>query len=260
MYRKLDDQVIIVTGAGRGIGRGIALRLAQEGAKVVTSDIDEATCVMVADEITKAGGKAMTLAADVSKTEDVQRLVDETVREFGRLDVMIANAGISLTKFLLDTTPEEWNRIFEVNVRGVFLCDKLAAEKMVKQSKGKIINCASIAAHGGFWGLGAYSATKFAVRGLTQALAKELAQYGITVNAYCPGIVDTKMWENIDEGLMPLMGLEKGEPMKRYGELIALKRFQTPEDVANLVAFLCSPEAEYITGQSIVTDGGIIMV
>lgn len=217
MNSKLEDQVIIVTGAGRGIGRGIALRLAQEGAKVVTSDIDAASCAKVADEITNAGGKAMALRVDVSETEDVQRLVDETVREFGRLDVMIANAGISLTKFLMDTTTEEWNRMFEVNVRGVFLCDKLAAEKMIKQNKGKIINCASIAAHSGFWGLGAYSATKFAVRGLTQALAKELAQYGITVNAYCPGIVDTKMWEDIDEGLMPLMGLKKGEPMNSMG-------------------------------------------
>jgi len=257
---RLKDSVIIVTGAGRGIGRGIALRLAAEGARVVSSSVNPASCGKVTEEIVKAGGTAITVPADVSKAADVENLVNKTVAEFGRLDVMVANAGLSLTKLAADTSVEDWDNLFAVNVRGTFLCDTIAARQMMKQNKGKIINCSSIAGHNGFWALSAYSATKFAVRGFTQALAKELAKYNITVNGFCPGIVDTDMWEEIDADLAPLMGLKKGEAMKKYGELIPMGRFQTPEDVANLVAFLCSPDADYITGQSIMTDGGIVMV
>jgi meso-butanediol dehydrogenase/(S,S)-butanediol dehydrogenase/diacetyl reductase len=183
------------------------------------------------------------------------------VKEYGRLDIFVSNAGIELTKLALDTTAADWDNIFQVNVRGTFLCDVTAAKAMIPNKKGKIINCGSIASHNGFMGLSAYSSTKFAVRGLTQALAKELAKYNITVNAYCPGVVDTDMWELIDEKMLPILGLKnKGEAMALFKKSISLGRYQTPEDVANFVAFLCSTDSDYITGQSIVTDGGIVFV
>lgn len=259
MYPSLKDKIIIVTGSGRGIGKGIALRLAKEGATIVSSSTSS-TCEAVSKEIKAAGGKSISIKADVSQEADVQNLVNQTISELGRIDVMVANAGISLTKMAQDTTVEEWDNIFAINVRGMFLCNKLAAEQMIKQKSGKILNCSSIAGHQGMWALGAYSATKFAVRGFTQAMARELAKYNITVNGYCPGVVATEMWDDIDDSMSDLMGVEKGQAMKKTGENIALGRFQTPEDVANLVAFMCSSEADYITGQSIVSDGGIVMI
>lgn len=258
--KRLQDKVIVVTGSGRGIGRGIALRLAAEGAQVVSSSFSPNSCGKVTEEILAAGGRAVTVPCDVRDEAQVRRLVEESVRQFGRVDVMVANAGAALTKLIADTSVEEWDNLFAVNARGTFLCNRLVAAQMKKQGGGKIINCASIAAHAGFFALGTYSATKFAVRGFTQAFAKEVAKDNITVNAYCPGIVDTDMWEEIDADLAPILGLKKGEAMKKYGELIPLGRFQKPEDVADFVAFLCSDDAGYITGQSIVTDGGIVMV
>ncbi|MDR1487911.1 MAG: glucose 1-dehydrogenase [Deltaproteobacteria bacterium] len=258
---RLKDKIIIVTGSGRGIGRGIALRLAAEGATLVTSSITPGNCAKVAEEIGKAGGRAISVPCDVSDESAISNLVDVTVKEFGRLDVYVSNAGIELTKLALDTTAAEWDRIFQVNVRGTFLGDTIAARAMIKQKKGKIINCGSIASHSGFLGLSAYCSTKFAVRGLTQALARELAQYNITVNAYCPGVVDTDMWEQIDAKMGPILGLKKkGEAMELFKKSIALGRYQTPKDVADFVSFLCSDDADYITGQSIVTDGGIVLV
>jgi meso-butanediol dehydrogenase/(S,S)-butanediol dehydrogenase/diacetyl reductase len=259
-FESIKNQTIIVTGSGQGLGRGIALRLAKDGGNIIVAELVGDNAVKVAEEIKKAGGKATPITVDVSKEADVRNMVNLAVKEYGRLDTIICNAGISVTKFSLDTTVEEWDKIFAVNVRGTFLCDKVAAEQMIKQKKGKIINCCSIAGHSGFWALAAYSASKFAVRGFTQALAKELAPHKITVNSYCPGIADTEMWKQIDEGMAPLLGLKKGEAWIKYGELIALGRHQVPEDVANLVAFLCTTDADYITGQSIVTDGGIVMV
>jgi meso-butanediol dehydrogenase/(S,S)-butanediol dehydrogenase/diacetyl reductase len=261
---RLKDQVVIVTGSGRGIGRAIALRAAREGAKVIVNSVSpKKTCEATAKEITEAGGEALAIMGDVSKEADVRNIVSKTVERYGRLDVMIANAGISWAKFAVDTTAEEWNSIFSVNALGVFLCDKAAAEQMIKQKKGKIINAASIAGHDGFRGLGAYSATKFAVHGFTQALAKELAQHGITVNAYCPGIVDTDMWDDIHVGMGPILGLKPGGPKKSidvFAAGVPLGRKETPDDTAALVTFLASPDADYITGQSIITGGGISMV
>ncbi|MDR2368404.1 MAG: glucose 1-dehydrogenase [Deltaproteobacteria bacterium] len=259
---RLKDKVIIVTGSGRSIGRGIAIRLASEGATVVTSSQTPANCGKVADEIKAAGGKAVSIPADVSKESDIQNLVDKTASQFGRLDVMVSNAGIALTKLAMETTAAEWNRIFQVNVLGTFLADTIAARQFIKQNTGgKIINCGSIASHSGFFGLPAYCSTKFAVRALTQSLARELAPKGITVNAYCPGVVDTDMWEEIDRDMTPMLGLSgKGAAKEAFRKQIALGRLQYPEDVAALVAFLASKDADYITGQAIITDGGIVMV
>jgi meso-butanediol dehydrogenase / (S,S)-butanediol dehydrogenase / diacetyl reductase len=252
-------KVAIVTGAGRGIGRGIALRLAQEGANVVVNDINPQLVNRVVEEIQILGHRSMGIVADVSNVDKVNGMVDEVVTEFGKLDIMVANAGIAQVKQATEITVEDWDKIFSVNAKGVFLCDQAAAKQMIKQKGGKIINCASIAGHSGFSLLSHYSATKFAVVGFTQALAKELGPYGITVNAYCPGIAGTDMWDLIDEKMGEYLGLAKGETLKKYSELITLGRVETPEDVACLVSYLASSDADYMTGQSINICGGIIM-
>lgn len=257
---RLEGKVVIVTGAGRGIGRGIALRLAQDGADVVVGDVHADNMRKVCSEIEALGRKSMAISCDVTQEKEVADLVDRTVAAFGKLDVMVANAGIADIKLAHEISVEDWDRIFAVNCRGVFLCDRTAALQMMKQKSGKIINCASIAAHAGFWCLSSYSATKFAVRGFTQALAKELGPYNIQVNAYCPGIVGTDMWELIDEKMGTYLGLEKGETLKRYTELITCGRVETPDDVAAYVSYLASPDADYMTGQSVMIDGGIVMV
>jgi meso-butanediol dehydrogenase/(S,S)-butanediol dehydrogenase/diacetyl reductase len=245
----------IVTGAGRGIGRGIALRLAKDGHAVAVNDVNKAGAEAVAAEITAAGGRAVAVPADVTDRDAVFAMVDQVATELGSVDVMVANAGIAQVKTLLEVTPDDLRTIFDVNVFGVVYCLQAAAEKMIAQGRGgKIINAASIAGHAGFDYLGHYSATKFAVRALTQAAAKELAQHQITVNAYCPGIVGTDMWDGA------YLGTAKGEALANYSQLIALGRVQTPEDVAGFVSYLASQDSNYMTGQSVVIDGGIVMV
>lgn len=250
----------IVTGAGRGIGRGIALRLAKDGHAVAVNDIDKAKAEAVAAEITDGGGRALAVPADVTDRAAVFAMVDRVATEFGSVDVMVANAGIAQVKTILELTPDDLQKIFEVNVFGVVYSLQAAAERMIAQGNGgKIINAASIAAHSGFDYLGHYSATKFAVRALTQAAAKELAKHQITVNAYCPGIVGTEMWDLIDEKLGAYLGTAKGEALANYSQLIALGRVQTPEDVAGFVSYLAGPDSDYMTGQSVMIDGGIVM-
>ncbi|HBX23540.1 MAG TPA: 3-oxoacyl-ACP reductase [Desulfotomaculum sp.] len=253
------DKVAIVTGAGRGIGRGIAFRLAKDGLDVVVNDIDAENVNQVSQELKSLGSNTMAIVADVSNEKEVYAMVDQVVEKYGKLDVMVANAGIAKVKLAIEMTASEWDEIFAINCRGVFLCDQAAAKQMIKQKNGKIINCASVAAHSGFNLLAAYSATKFAVRGFTQALAKELGPSGITVNAYCPGIVGTDMWDLIDEKIGPYLNLPKGEVLKKYSELITLGRVQTPDDVACFVSYLASSDSDYMTGQSVMIDGGIVM-
>jgi meso-butanediol dehydrogenase/(S,S)-butanediol dehydrogenase/diacetyl reductase len=251
----------VVTGAGRSIGRAIALRLARDGHAVAVNDVNKAAAESVAAEIAEAGGRAVAVPADVTDRDAVFAMVDRAAEELGTLDVMVANAGIAQVKTLLEVTPEDLETIFRVNVFGVVYCMQAAAERFIAQgTKGKIISAASIAGHGGFAYLGHYSATKFAVRALTQAAAKELADKGITVNAYCPGIVGTDMWDLIDEKLGSYLGTGKGEALARYASTIPLGRVQTPEDVAGFVSYLAGPDSDYMTGQSVMIDGGIVMV
>lgn len=255
----LRNKVALVTGAGQGIGRGIALRLAKDGASVALVDVKADKIGAVQKEIEALGSKATTFVADVSKRDEVYAAVDHTEKELGGFDVIVNNAGIAQVKPLSDVLPEDLDRIFRINVDGVLWGIQAAAAKFkARGSKGKVINASSIAGHDGFAMLGVYSATKFAVRALTQAAAKEYASAGITVNAYCPGIVGTDMWVEIDERFSEITGTPKGETYKKYVEGIALGRAQTPDDVAALVAFLASDDSDYITGQAILTDGGIV--
>ncbi|TPX00114.1 acetoin reductase [Proteus mirabilis] len=255
----LNGKVILVTGAAQGIGRGIALRLAKEGADIALVDLKADKLSDVAKEIEALERKVTTFAADISNRDEVFAAVEHAEKTLGGFDVMINNAGIAQVKPLADVTPEDMDRIFKINVNGVMWGIQAASEKFKALGhKGKIINASSIAGHDGFAMLGVYSATKFAVRALTQAAAKEYASAGITVNAYCPGIVGTDMWVEIDERFAEITGAPKGETYKKYVDGIALGRAQTPDDVAALVSFLASDDSDYITGQAILTDGGIV--
>ena len=261
MEKNGSARVALVTGAARGIGRGIALRLAQDGLDVAVNDIgaNEGELNGVAEEIRGAGRRSSAIVADVSRADEVEGMVEKVAEELGRLDVMVANAGIAQVASLLEVTPEDFDDLMAVNLRGVFLCYTAAARQMIRQGGGgKIVGAASIAAHKGFAMLGHYSASKWGVRGLTQAAAQEWAEHGITVNAYCPGIVGTAMWDLIDEKLSEHMGIERGGALKQFTELIALGRVETPEDVACFVSYLASKDSNYMTGQSVMIDGGVI--
>ncbi|GBQ87916.1 acetoin reductase [Asaia krungthepensis] len=256
---RLDGKIVLVTGAAQGIGRGIALRLANEGANIALVDLKTEKLESVRGEIEALGRKASVFAADVSQRDAVYAAIDHAETALGGFDVMINNAGIAQVNPIADVMPEEVERILRINIQGVLWGIQASAAKFkTRGQKGKIINASSIAGHDGFALLGVYSATKFAVRALTQSAAKEYASSGITVNAYCPGIVGTDMWVEIDERFSALTGTPKGETYRKYVDGIALGRAQTPDDVAALVAFLASADSDYITGQSILTDGGIV--
>lgn len=214
------------------------------------------TLRQVVAEIKKTGRKSIGVVADVTKRSEVESLVSQSVDALGPLHTMVANAGIAQVKALLDLTEEDVERMFSVNVFGVHNCYSIAAKQMIKQGKldkgiYKLIGCASIVAFKPFPLLSHYSASKWAVRGLTQAFAMEMADYGITVNAYAPGIVGTAMWDLIDEKLGELSGAKKGETIHKYvHELTALKRTSVPEDVSSLVHFLASSDSDFVTGKS----------
>ena len=245
----LKGKVAIVTGSTRGIGKGIALRFAREGAKVVIngcSDIKK--CAAVVSEIKKAGGEAISVLADVSDSKDVQKLIQETIKKFGRLDIIVNNAGILDQGNLLDLTEEHWDKILAVDLKGSFLCTQAAAKQMIKQGNGgKIINIASIAGIIGYAGLAHYCAAKGGVIEFTRAAAVELSQHKINVNAIAPGAIETDMTKDM---------LADKEMLKGFLAQIPLKRIGSPEDIAGAALYLASNDADYVTGTTLVVDGG----
>jgi acetoin reductase-like protein len=258
----LDGKVAIVTGAGQGIGRAVAERLAREGVSVTVNDIGAERAQDVARSIEDSGGRAKPVAADVSSAADAQRLVDETVATFGRLDVLVNNAGLGAEMALLDTDEATWEALMRVNAKGVLLCSQAAARRMIAQGDGgRIINNASGAgkvAPGKDHPFGAYAASKHAVVALTKQFGLELAQHGILVNCVCAGIVDTAMWDALDRGAAEIGGLPIGEVKRRAVASIPLGRIQRPEDVANMIAFLASDDADYITATALNVCGGLL--
>jgi meso-butanediol dehydrogenase/(S,S)-butanediol dehydrogenase/diacetyl reductase len=256
---RLEGKVAIVTGAAQGIGKGIALAFAREGAKVVAVDLNVEGLQATVKELEALGGKCVPVKTDVSKRAEVRQLVEKTVSELGRIDVLVNNAGRAAFQPLMEITDEDWDRILDTNAKGVFICIQEVARQMIKQKSGKIINASSIAGKKGIAMQAHYCSSKFAVVALTQVAATELAPYGITVNAYCPGVVDTPMWKMLDETIYKLGKSSKlGEAMREFAEGALLKRYSTPQDVAGLVVFLASSEGDYITGQSINVDGGFV--
>ena len=255
----IDGKVALITGSGQGIGRSLALRLARDGAHIAIVDLNEEKMTAVADEVKGIGRTATTFRADVSDRSQVFAAVDHAEKELGGFDIMVNNAGIASIMALADVTPEEIDRVLKVNVQGVLWGIQAAAAKFkARKQKGKIISASSIAGHEGFPLLGVYSASKFAVRALTQAAAKEHATDGITVNAYCPGVVGTDMWVEIDRRMAEITGAKIGENYDKFVGGIALGRAQTPEDVAAFVSYLAGPDSDYMTGQAPMIDGGLV--
>ncbi|OBV41304.1 meso-butanediol dehydrogenase / (S,S)-butanediol dehydrogenase / diacetyl reductase [Janthinobacterium psychrotolerans] len=258
-HMSITGKVALVTGAAQGIGKAIALRLAKDGADIMLVDLHQEKLDAAAAEVRALGRRAFTYIADVSRLEQVTAAVAFAEKELSGLDIMVNNAGIAQVAPLLDVTPEEVDRIMRINVQGTLWGIQAAAKSFKKRGqKGKIINACSIAGHDGFALLGVYCATKFAVRALTQSAARELAVDGITVNAYCPGVVGTDMWVEIDKRMAEVTGAELGATYKKFVDGIALGRAETPDDVAGLVSFLAGPDSDYMTGQAPLIDGGMV--
>lgn len=258
----LDGQVAVVTGAGRGIGRAIAFRLAREGCPVAVADLNGETAAQVAAEIEELGGQALPLRVDVTSKEDTERMVRRAVDRLGNLRILVNNAGIGAIAPLLDTDEKTWDALMNVNAKGVLFCAQAAARQMITQaSGGRIINNASGAgkvAPGKNLPLGAYAASKHAVVALTRQMGLELSDHGILVNCVCAGIVDTPMWDLIDRETAARQGLPVGAIKAQAVAGVPLGRIQQPEDVANMVAFLASDDASYMTGQTYNASGGLL--
>ncbi|OHA62702.1 MAG: hypothetical protein A2748_02210 [Candidatus Wildermuthbacteria bacterium RIFCSPHIGHO2_01_FULL_45_20] len=248
----LQGKVALVTGAQRGMGKADALALAQQGAKVGLSDLSKENCQKVADEINSNGGEAIALRIDVSKKDEVESGVAQIVKEFGGLDILVNNAGVYIQKPALEILEEEWDALLAINLKGQFLCAQAAAREMAKKKWGRIINIASIASGGvgiGFAGSVHYAASKGGVIGMSETLAAEWAELGITVNVVAPGIIDTPMIR---------------DPQTKFGEAmlkeivarVPLKRMGKPEEIAAMAVFLASEESSYVTGATFYVDGG----
>lgn len=258
----LEGQVAIVTGAGRGIGRAIGLRLASEGVGVAITDIDVDNAQQVVAEIESGGGQAAAFKVDVTRRQDADRMVHDTVARFGHLDILVNNAGVGAVALLMDTDETMWDAMMDTNAKGVLLSSQAAARQMINTgSGGRIINNASGAgkiAPGKDTPLGAYAASKHAVVALTKQMGLELARHSILVNCVCAGIVDTPMWDLIDREIAKRDGAPIGSVKASAVASIPLGRIQEPEDVANVVAFLASTDASYMTGQTYNVCGGIL--
>lgn len=244
----IKDQVVLVTGGARGIGKSIAENFAKKEARLVIADISLRNAEETAEEISATGVKVLALGLDVSKSEEVTAAFEKITKEFGRLDVAINNAGITRDGLILRMKEEDWDAVININLKGVFLCSKEAVKLMVKQRYGRIINIASVVAFMGNPGQANYSASKAGIVGLTKTIAKEYASRGVTANAVAPGFIATAMTEALPDNI-------KQEMLKS----IPVGTFGSVDDVANAVAFLASPDNGYITGQVIHVNGGMYM-
>jgi 3-oxoacyl-[acyl-carrier protein] reductase len=248
---QLGDQVAFITGAGRagkGIGRAIALRLAQEGAKIAIADFVPEAADAVAKEVEAMGGEALALHGSVASPQDVDQMVQAAVDRFGKVDILVNNAGITRDNLLVRMSEEDWDAVLDTNLKGVFNCTRAVARLMMRERRGKIVNMSSVMGIMGNAGQANYSASKGGVIALTKSTAKELGSRGINVNAVAPGFIQTVMTEEMAE-----------DAKKGIADQIPLKRLGTPEDVAEVVLFLSSEASSYITGQVITVDGGIVM-
>jgi meso-butanediol dehydrogenase / (S,S)-butanediol dehydrogenase / diacetyl reductase len=249
---ELDGKVTVITGAGSGIGRGIALVLARRGADLILTDLDQGRVQAVADEV---GGTA--LEHDVRSWQSCARVVEKALELRRRIDVLVNNAGVSKSLPFHELDEKEWDRVNDVNAKGVFLCCRAVVPHMMERRSGRIINISSMAGKEAFPFFVHYCASKFAVIGLTQGLAKELAGYDINVNAVCPGVVRTPLWEPLLDQLSESKGISRDEAWQEFVDRIPLGRPQEPEDIGEVVAFLASDRARNMTGQGINVTGGM---
>src|SRR3982074_1725253 len=250
----LDGRVAIVTGGAKGIGRGCCEVLAEAGACVVIADIEQERAEASAKEI---GSGAIAVRHDVRKADSAKALVDKTKEKFGRIDILVNNAGVGPNPApIQDLTEEEYDRVLDINLRGVFLTTRAVVPSLIGQGSGRVINVASIVGQTGFAMIVPYAASKFAVIGVTQCLAHELAPYGITANVVCPGIVETDLHSRVVEQFSTMQGQTEEEGWDYFRNRIPMHRFQTPRDLGEMVAFLASDRAKNITGATFNVDGG----
>jgi len=244
---KVKNKIAIVTGSGRGIGKSTVLELAKEGAKVVVSDIDIKECQNVCDEIKKIGSDAIAVKCDISKKSDVDAMIKKTMQKFQKIDILINNAGVVLTKPFVEMTEKDWDFVLDINLKGVFLCTNAVVKQMIKQKSGKIISVASIAGEVGFMNTSAYCASKAGIINLTRGLALELSPHNINVNAIAPGVIATKMTEDMLKDKKTKEVLLASTPLGRVGQ---------PEEIGKAAVFLASDDSNFITGHTLVVDGG----
>ena len=257
----LDDKVALVTGAAQGMGRAIALRLADEGANIVTTDINGRLVEQTSIDIRELGHEAIAVEADIGDIDDINRVVEEALNAYGRIDILVNNAGVTRHANIMDLTVEDWDRIHRVNARGVFFCLQRVAREMIDHGDGgRIINIASIAGKG-YSGTSnaAYAASKGAVISMTHIAAHQLGGYDINVNAICPGITRTAMGQSTMIQRSQNLGVPVEELEERRNALVPIGRANEPEDIANMAAFLAGPGSRNITGQAFNVDGGLVM-
>lgn len=259
---RLHGKSVVVTGGAQGIGRGIALRLAEEGASVTVGDLNLKGAQETASVIESAGGRANAVEVDVVDREAVRAMLDTAGEAFGGVDVVFNNAGFNQPMPFLEVSRDNWDAVVGVNGWGVLLGTQEAAKKMIAQGGGgKIINTASIASRQGYASFVSYSASKFAVVAITQAGARALASHDITVNAFAPGVVDTPLWEQLDRDLMDIGDAERpGQAFEEFSSGILRGRAATPADIAGTAVFLASSDSDYMTGQVVMIDGGMVLV
>ena len=255
----LENKIVLITGAGNGIGAGVAQAMAEAGANVVCADINAEAAQQAADNAARAGVESLALAADVGDVDAIEAMLDAAMERFGRLDIIVNNAGVTRKAYIMDLTEADWDRIHRVNSKGVFFCLQGAARRMIEQGGGRIINMASIAGRG-YQGTSnaAYAASKGAVIALTKTAAQQLGRHDITVNAICPGVTRTALLEQIFATQQETDGISRADAEARAARPIPLRRINEPEDIAAMAVFLASPGARNITGQAYNVDGGLI--
>lgn len=261
----IEKKVAVITGAGQGIGRAVALRLAQDGFCIGSLDFNGEAAKETVKLIEERGGEALAVVVDVADREQVFTAVDKVAAKYGRIDVMVNNAGLGPTTPIEDITFELYHKVFDVNVGGVYWGIQAAIKHFKKRTPakvgdviGKIINASSQAGQVGNPDLAVYGATKFAVRGITQTAAKDLAKLGITVNAYCPGIVRTPMMEGIAQKVADENGQSLEWGLQQWAKNVTLGRISEPEDIAACVSYLAGSDSDYMTGQALIIDGGMV--